>query len=205
MVLVPELLFWITNSREIFFNPVPDFGTRTAIMTRMVSLYIFAALFFFNWGSKRSRMFYLSLPVTSLERVAVAFTFMMVLMPVLVEGLNLVSHFIFVPLFDYIHGTSLQEKELYAYSEWGLICKVIFYNLSLCSIFALGSLIFGQGGSVITLLIFSVPFAIYKWLWWSVLVKLLAPNTQPEIILYFIFPACWVAMYFVMKKKEVHT
>ena len=201
MVLVPDILFWITNSWKITHIPNPDLGVANAMITRTLFLYVFSALFFGFFDSKHKKMSYFSLPVSVLERVAVAFTYVVILAPVLFKGITIVFNFVSVQLFDHIHGTSLQA---YFKSDFKLEFYVMFFNVALCCIFVLGSLIFGKKGQVITLFTILVfLFFIYgKLLIWFMKIGIFNIYNDPEDILYYIFPLCWIAMYFVMKRKE---
>jgi len=194
MVLVPDLLFWIIKSWEIT-HPNSHTDTETVMIAKTLFLYIFGATFFNNLESKNKKMLYFSLPVSALERVAVAFTFVTVLMPVLYSGIFTLSNLVSAQLFDHIHGTS------FMYSELMLPFQPLFFHLSLCSIFALGSLMFGKKGSIITLLAIVAFLYIYRWLWyWLKYFEIVNHNVGN--ILFFIFPLCWAAIYFVMKRKQ---
>ena len=198
MVMMPDIIFWITNSWKIAYIPNPHLSVETSMLVRMLFLYVFGALFFGHFDSKRKKMFYFSLPVSVLERVAVAFTFVMILTSILFLATYLVSNFVSVQLFDYIHGTSLM------YSKWLLPFIPLFFNSTLCCVFALGSLMFGKKGPAIILLVIFVFLFICKWLliWLRYHLEIVISNNGFENILYYIFPLCWAIMYFVMKRKE---
>ena len=198
MVLAPDILFWIINSWKIVYYPDSHLNVETAMIIRILFLYVFGALFFSHFDSKHKKMFYFSLPVSALERVAVAFTFVMVLAPVLFLITYSVFNFVSVQLFDHIHGTFLM------YPKWVLPLKPLFFNSTLCCIFVLGSLMFGKKGLIITLLAIVVLFFIYRWLWFWLRfhLEIVISNNYSDYILFFIFPLCWMAMYFVMKRKE---
>ena len=196
MVLVPDMLFWIIKSWEIYHpNSLSD--TESVMIAKTLFLYIFGASFFNNLALKNKKMFYFSLPVSTLEKVAVAFTFVMVFMPVLYSGIFTLSNLVSAQLFDHIHGTS------FMYSKLILPFQPLFFHSSLCCIFALGSLMFGKKGSVLSILFiiafFSICILILKWL--HVLSVSVPKNLTVDVFVYLI-PFWWVLMYFVMKRKE---
>jgi len=197
MVLVPDMLFWIINSWKIVYHPSSHLGVESTMVARTLFLYIFGALLFNYMSSRHKKMFYFSLPVSPLERIAVAFTFVVVLVPILYLSTTTVFNFVSVQLFDHIHETSLQT-----YFKFGLPLKPLFYNLTLCCIFVLGSLMFGKKGPIITLLVIVVFLFIYRWLWGLLEYNKIVNHNSVDNILYYIFPLCWVMMYFVMKRKE---
>jgi hypothetical protein len=152
-------------------------------------------------------MFYFSLPVSPLERVTVAFTFVMVLMPVLLLTVFTVFDFLFVQLFNHIHGTSVEMffKTSSPFGSLGLMFVMLFSYLSLTSIFTLGSLMFGKNGIIITLIAASFIMLICSF----ILIKILSLSWADSNIivgnvvsLFFLLPVWWVLMYFAMKKKE---
>jgi len=199
MVLAPDLLFWVTNTWKIVYYPDSNLNVETAMIVRMLFLYVFGALFFANMSSRRKKMIFFSLPVSTLERIAVAFTFVMVLMPALFYGITIIFDLTSVQLFDRIHGTSLQK-----YLKFGFPFIPLFFNSTLCCIFALGSLMFGKKGPAITVLVIVAFLFLLKWLliWLAYSVKIGGYWGFLDNIMYYLFPVCWVLMYLVMKKKE---
>ena len=199
MVLVVPLLFWMNSDWETidkFMEKYPykyefyandsqydisHFYPRLShiqvlFLTGMFFLYIYGGWFFNNLTSKQKRMFNFSLPATTLERVALVFTCVMILMPILLLIVFNVFDFLSVQLFNHIHGTSEQmflinPKPLFdrgEYSLYGgiaLILVSLLGYLSNTSILMLGSLMLGKKGqaiSVVFMIVFlSICYRLY--------------------------------------------
>ena len=219
LVLVTGLLFGLFGDwkphgelQQTRFKDVPVF-----LVTVVIFMYIYAAWFFDSLSSKHKKMFYFSLPVLPLERTVLTFTFVMVLVPIILLAVFIISDFITIQLFNHIHEVSEQmffqqifepfsrESEQIAYlALWG--------HLSITSVFALGSLIFGKKGPVISIFFMIVCSYIYYKLLDMFLYIFQNANFKNahEDVLYnkflyafiFAFIFCWIAMYFAMKKKE---
>ena len=165
MVLVVGLLFWLPNDWKSVETPRLD-QFKPFPLTAIFFLYIYGGWFFESLSSKHKKMFYFSLPVSPLERVTVAFTFVMILMPVLLLTVFNVFDFIFVHLFNHIHGTSVQmffkttsSKEMGSYLPYGgmaLSFVMLLGYLSCTSAFTISSLIFGKKGPVVTIIFYLV-------------------------------------------------
>ena len=206
MVLAVGVLFWLTSTWKPVVNPRLG-QMETFSVTGMLFLYVYAAWFFDSLSSKHKKMFYFSLPVSSLERIAAAFSCVMVFFSVLYLSVFSVFDFIAVQLFNHIHGTSVQmffRTGFSCYIEMSLF-EVILRFLSIASIFTLGSLMFGKKGLVMSIT-FMIAFGfIYFWICkWLMMFDL---HNQNIVINFHIFtyflPVCWTMMYFVMKRKEV--
>ena len=172
MVLVICLAFLLPSDWKTVENPRLH-QWATIPFVAIFFLYIYGGWFFDRLSSKRKGMFYFSLPVTPLERVVVAFTFVMILFPVILLSVFTVFDFIFVQLFNHIHGTSEQMlfnttsiKDIgLTYGGIGLTSVMLLGYLSNASILMLGSLMFGKKGPVISI-IFVIAFSfIFLWLW----------------------------------------
>jgi len=202
MVLVIGLLFWLSGSWKSVDYPILEHEV-TFYLTIILFLYLYGAYFFESLHSKHKGMIYFSLPVSSLERVAVVFTYVMALMPVLMLAVYTLFDYISVQLFNHIHGTSIQMFFKKPYPD-GLngetLYVVLLIFLTCTSIFALNSLIFGKKGQVI-----SVIFII---LYLYVQYKIIGPAAHGEFIIngviVYLLPICWAAMYFVMKRKQAY-
>ena len=207
LVLVVGLLFWLTSNWKDVDNP--HFGQmETFSITGLFFIYIYGAYFFESLSSRHKRMFYFSLPVSPLDRVAVAFTYVMILMPVLILTIFTVFDFAAVQLFNHIHETLEQMffKTSSPFGNIGMMVVMLFSYLSFTSIFTFGSLIFGKKGIVITLIASCILLFISSF----ILIKILSipPWNVSDIIkgnilnFFFLLPVWWVLMFFVMKKKE---
>ena len=217
MVLVTGLLFWLSSNWKTvdkLLEENPDFINYnssyhyptlgqwpTFVLVGIFLLCMFGGWFFDSLTSKHKKMFYFSLPVLPLERVAVSFTSVMVLMPVLFLTVFTVFDFLFVHLFNYVHGTSVQMifKTGSRYGGVGMIIWLAIF-FSITSIFTLGSLIFGKKGPVISMIV--IIALLYIWNRSSILFDM-----HPDIVINsgsfsLLIPICWTMMYFVMKRKE---
>jgi len=198
-------LFFLASSWENAGNDLPlKLGQMAAFgATGIVFLFIYSANFFESLTSKNRKMFYFSLPVSPLERVAITFTFVAIVAPLLFWTVFTMFDFIAVQLFNQIHETSVQMffKDI-------IMNEKTFENylgyLSIVSIFTLGSLMFGKKGPVISI-IFMITFGIvYLWVCkWLMVFGLHGSDIVIDfhIFIYFL-PVWWVLMYFVMKRKE---
>ena len=180
--------------------------------TGLLFLYIYGASFFKSLSSKNRKMFYFSLPVSPLERVAVAFSFVMILMPVLILTVFNVFDFVAVQIFNQIHdisGQMLFSKGAYTdYSSenFRVFLKInILAHLSYTSIFTLGSLMFGKKGPVVSIVSLIAFVIVCQWLWITFFGTLNSSFVMDYINNYmylYLLPLCWAGIYFVMKRKE---
>jgi hypothetical protein len=217
MVLVTGLLFWLTSNwktvdKFMEINPhlinddityfYPRLGQGpTFLLTGIFLFCIFGGWFFESLTSKQKRMFYFSLPVLPLERITVAFTFVMILMPVLFFTIFTVFDFIFVQFFNHVHGTSVQMFfKTASYYEGTRKIILLSIPLSITSIFTLASLIVGKKGPVISII--AIIALLYIWVRSSMLFDVHPDDLLNSGIFTLIIPVCWMLMYFVMKKKE---
>ena len=209
IVAIFGLFLW-ASSWENAGNDLPlQLGQMAAFgATGIVFLFIYSANFFESITSKNRKMFYFSLPVSPLERVAVAFTFVVVFMPILILTVFSFFDLIAVHLFNHIHGVSMQmffKTRVPLDSLNPMFVNILGY-LSYASVFTLGSLMFGKRGSVISIAFLIAFFVICQWLW-NLFSDTLHPTFVIDYIKNYIFiyllPICWAEMYFVMKRKEV--
>ena len=209
------LFLWIVSRQNLeipnsAFTELLNVGQMVIFsITGVLFLFIYGAMFFKSLASKHKRMFYFSLPVSPLERVTVAFSFVLVLMPVLILTVFNAFDFIATQLFNQIHGASEQMliKAKFPVDSLNLNPMVIrtLSFLSYISVFTLGSLIFGKKGPVLSVVFLIVFFVVSEKLW------NLIPDTSTSTfvvdyiknyIALYLLPICWAAMYLVMKKKE---
>ena len=202
MVGIP-FLFWFFNAWGNLDNPRLKRVDTLLLVLGLICLY--GAYYFIGiLRPKRKRMSYFSLPFTPLERVSVAFTFAMALMPILIMTVFTVSDFIFVQLFNHIHETSEQMLfKLQTPSSSGPV-KWVFgmLGMSLCftSIFALGSLMFGVKGPIASIIFIVVLTFIYDR---YVMIFGKLPDFIESIVIVCLIPIfCLAMMYFIMKRKE---
>jgi len=202
MALSVGLLFWLVSEWKTDANPRLEQVT-VFFITLVLFLYSYGAWFFESLCSNHKRMFYFSLPVTSLERVAVAFLFVIVLMPILILLVFSLFDFFAVQLFNHIHGTSVQiffTKPPFATKR--LMIAALLTYLSNASFFTLFTLMFGKKGLVLSILCFIGFFLILGWLSQTFFAGFTFMDFIESGFYSFFLPICWVAMYFVMKKKE---
>ncbi len=168
-------------------------------------LYIYGANFFDSLSSKNKGMFYFSLPVSAFERVAVAFTFVMILLPVLLLIIFSAFDFIFVQLFNHIHGVSVQMffKTASPLGSIGLLPSMVWAYLSYTSFFVLGSLMFGKKGITITFIVTAVFVFIFFWLRFFIYGQMSIIDFFRSSFFVLLIPVCWVMLFFAMKRKEV--
>jgi hypothetical protein len=206
MVLVVGFLFWFSGDWNHVSKPQLA-QEQTFIITGMLFMYIYGAWFFESLSSKRKKMFYFSLPVSPLERVLVAFTFVMVFMPALMLSIYTIFDFVFLQIFNHIHGITTQMlfKIPYPVGPMGFLLISLFCFLSTSSIFTLGSLLFGKKGPILSILFYIVSLCIYvlvlRWFFRGRYLTY-APILLINYIHICFIPIYWVMMYFVMKKKE---
>ena len=212
MALTVGFMFWATSTWKVANNP--RLGQTETFVVACLFLYVFSAWFFDSLSSKSKKMFYFMLPVSPLERVTVAFTYVMVFMPLLIFSIFTVFDFVAVHLFNHLHDAS---KHMLLYSTAvtieGLAVNpmpsflfLLLSYVSISSFFVLGSLMFGKKGPVLTIafLIF-LPILYIRLHRWLIEIGF---EVESKIILWqnnifiYLFPFCWLAMYFVMKKKE---
>ena len=200
MLMIP-FLFWLFNT-WVNVEYSPRLRRVDALFIMGIFLFIYGAFFFIgSFSSKHKMLFYFSLPETPLERVAVAFTFVAILGPVFVATVFTGFDFIFVQLFNHIHGTS---EQMLMYIQAPTPAKWFFSVLggvsSFISIFTLGALMFGKKGPVVSIIFITLCMFIIDRI---VIVFGKIPNFIENLILGFGLVFCWVMMYLVMKKKEV--
>ena len=208
LVLVTGFQFWLFSDWKAVSKPeLGQFKTFFKIVA--IPMYIYGALFFWNLSIKHKKMFYFSLPVSSLERFAVAFTYVMVLMPVFLLTVFTLFDFLSVQIFNHIHETSTQmffKMPLpVPIGHKGLLFISLSSFLSNTSIFTLGSLLFGKKGPLISIILFMFTVGI------CVLIEQLFFKENSPTLLHFmiinniylfIILIFWTTMYFVIKKKE---
>jgi len=213
------LFLWI-SSRAMF--KIPDVGyaellfagqAATFFTTGVLFLFVYGARFFSSLASKNRKMFYFSLPVSPLERVAVAFTFVSAFVPLLFWIIFTIFDCITVQIYNQMHDTSVQmfykmtiENDSYNSMKAATFVTYLGY-LSFVSIFALGSLIFGKKGPVLSILSIIAIFTIYSCIMkWLKVLGVSVPNTftigSGRDLFDFLIPLWWILMYFVMKRKE---
>ena len=196
------------SDEHFFFGQSVIFGA-----TGILFLFTYGAKFFSNLTSKHKGIFYFSLPVSSLERIAVTFTFVVVFMPILILVFFNVFDFIAVQLLNHTHGTSEQilikiksalGSVMHLTSVSPMIISLLGY-ISYASIFTLGSLMFGKKGSVISiafLIVFFVSCGLARNLFFNTPNSAFIIDYIKNYVYVYLLPICWTAMYFVMKRKE---
>ena len=205
MVLVTGLVFGITSDWKTIDNP--KLGQIRPFSMIVVLPIIYGVFFFKSLNFTHKRMFYFSLPVSPLERIAEAFTYVMAFLPVLVLIVFTVCDFVSVQLFNHIHGTSVQMffKTPSPFERIGLIFVLILGYLPYASLFMLCSLKYGKRGLIVA----SIAIVIFVIISTLIFIIILSDNSAGTVMIkgnflssIFFTPVCWVLMYFVMKKKE---
>jgi len=211
------LFLWISFNQNLVGQNISEMISAVQIglfaATGLLFLYVYSSKFFGSLVSKNRKMFYFSLPVSTFEKVVVAFTFVVVLLPVLILIVFNVFDFITVQLFNQIHGTSVQMffKTPAPFNSFGLMFMMILSYLSYASVFVLGSLMFGKKGPDLSIVFFIVFVSFYAWLksYFGLHQKIYDAGNSMFIIDFienwvfiYLLPICWTAMYFVMKRKE---
>ena len=209
------LFLWI-SSREQFGIPYSAYSELVGAgqmiifaITGILFLIIYSAQFFKSLASKHKKMFYFSLPVSPLERVAVAFTFVLIFMPVLILIVFNVFDFINIQIFNQIHGASEQMFIKSTHNLGSLSLNTMGINIlgwmSYASVFVLCSLMFGKKGPVISIVFLIAFFSGYQLLWNRYIdaanSTFMVDYIKNHAYIY-LLPICWTAMYFVMKRKE---
>ena len=217
MALATGMLFWMFSdwiTADKYFenhpisssNPYPHLGQElTFTIMGVFMLCIFGGWFFDSLTSKQKKIFNFSLPVLPLERIAVAFTSVMIVMPVLLLTIFSAFDFIFVQIFNHIHGTSVQMFFIddSHFINTGRISGLLSL-LSLTSIFTLGSLIFGKKGPAISIIFIIIMLYLINTLVIKNFIIARSHDTYIMMNSHFILliSLCWLMMFFVMKKKE---
>ena len=203
MVIGIPILFWLFGTWRLADNPRLD---QIRVFTILPGIFVFllGATFFESLNSKHKGMFYFSLPVSTLERIAVAFTYEMILMPVLVLTIFTVFDFVFVQLFNHIHEASEQMffKTTIPNGSRIVMFVSLLVFLSFTSIFTICSLRYGKKGPMISV-IFIVGFMIFFLLYRASVGTLQVGDFFKSNFSILPIPVCWTAMYFVMKRKQV--
>ncbi|MDR0815210.1 MAG: hypothetical protein LBN37_05615 [Bacteroidales bacterium] len=177
-------------------------------------LLIFSGNFFESIGSKNKGMFYFSLPVSPLERVAVAFTFVMILFPALFLLIFSAFDYCAVQAFNSIHHTNVKMIEL-DLNITGIYALLI-------SAFALGSFMFGKNGMIKTglslfalvLVYFGLTLLIFRFILNGLSFGININSNDIRIndipfndlftsAWYLLIPLFWIILYFKIKEKEV--
>ena len=148
-------------------------------------------LFFFDdLNIKNKGMLYFSLPVSPLERISVAFTFVIVIFPTLMFLVFTVFDYCYVQLYNHIHGTWKQTSSILVFSSLSL------GFLSLASAAMWRSLKFGTKKTWHNLVSFPLFILILRFVFKISFIKIFN-------ICALIFPVFWIMMYYAMKKREV--
>ena len=219
MVAATSLLFWLFTNWKTAENPHLVQKIAFSIVG-ILFIFIYGSNFFESLSSKYRGMFYFSLPVSPLERIAVAFTYVMVLLPFIFLIIFSVSDFLFVQLFNHVHDASEQMYFMKTLSlkhiKLPLVFSITWSFLSFTSIYTLGSLVFGKNGMIISMIITTIIifiiFCVISWLWIIIYgpISTYGPKLITDFIIFFasyiyplIIPLCWGMMYYCMKRKEV--
>ena len=206
MIATTLLSFWMSSNWKAIENPhLGQVGTFSIV--GIVFFYIYGSNFFESLSSKQKGMFYFSMPVSPLERIGVAFTSVMVILPLIFLIIFFVSDFLFVQLFNYVHNTS--EQMFFAKTSpleqirLPFVFALAWSYLSYTSAYALGSLVFGKNGVMITTAIVFIILAIFFWLRAVIYGSISVLDFFNSPIFFMIIPLCWGMMYYCMKRKEV--
>ena len=205
MIAATLLSFWMFTNWKAIENP--HLGQmETFSVLGLFFFYIFGSNFFDSLSSKHKGMFYFSLPVSSLERIGVAFTSVMIILPFIFLVIFFVSDFLFVQLFNHVHDASEQMffVKTSPLKQLSFVSAMTWAYLSFTSIYVLGSLVFGKSGMFISTVISFIFLFGFFWLWAIIYgSKISIIDFFNSLIFPLIIPLCWSMMYFCMKRKEV--
>ncbi len=220
MIVLSFMMFgqWTHGKTTSYFGQEEVF-----LLNGFICLLFFAGTFYESFSSKYKGMFYFSLPTSSLEKLAVSFTYVMVLFPMVYIGIYYLADFFAVQHFNAIHGTDKSMYHLFSTDK-----EPILMILFLMPIFALCSLMFGKVGIVktgfvvlaVVLLFVGLSKLVYGQIIpvkpvWETYSKISFKTDQTSILLeannffggyvfwYLFIPVCWVVYYFKLKEKEV--
>ena len=205
MVAATLLLFWLSSNWKSVENPHLS-QMETFSVVGIIFFYMYGGNFFDSLSSKHKGMFYISLPVSSLERIGVAFTSVMIILPLIFLVIFSISDFLFVQLFNQVHDASEQMffMKTSPLKQLSFVSAMTWVYLSFTSIYVLGSLVFGKSGMFISTVISFIIWFVFFWLWviiYDSKVSVLDFFNSPIFPL--IIPLCWSLMFFYMKRKEV--
>ena len=166
IILVTLVVNWLAwMSGNLSPDEYPRFQVEKGIINLdvpLILLYIYGAWFFNGLRSKSKRAHYFSLPVSPLERVMVAFTFVVILFPVLLTTFFTVCDFVYIQIFNHIHGVSMPMfiKPTNPFGIPATSWVTVLWYISIISMFTLGSLLFGKNGLVMiftVVLLLTIP------------------------------------------------
>ena len=156
-----------------------------------------------NLGSKSKRMFSFSLPVSPFERVMVAFSFVVMFVPVFVLTIFCINDYLFVQLYNEIHKASEQMLIFkFTPTKWGDVNFFSVYLVNLFAfipIFALCSFFLRNRGLFLSISLYMIFMFSFEKRMGCYISNLF--ETVMYVLLFQVF--CWMLMYFGMKKKEV--
>ncbi|MDR3261274.1 MAG: hypothetical protein LBT78_05505 [Tannerella sp.] len=197
-----------------YFDHEPVFG-----ISCFIFMLFYAGTFCEPLNSKYKGMFYFSLPATPLERLAVIFSYVMVLFPAVLLSILYVEDYLAVAIFNSIHGAQKHLLSLFAL-EW----KVVLVMPQFVSGIALCSFMLGRAGILKAgflffigmLLSFLIASGVYNLIipahisnieWNGVWIEKYQTTLSVDSIYtqawYLLAPVCWVVFYFKLKEKEV--
>jgi len=210
LVVIASIMIYWSNVRLLDENQ--DFSEIQIILLITLGMFVmlaFGAGFFNKLHSKRKGMFYVSLPALPLERVAAAFTYIAVIVPLFFFVIFGTIEFVVAQIFSQVHGTATQMLFSGNFPSNVSVFTILLSFLSFSSISAFWSLVFGKKGAIATV------FFIFGWTMLVVLIVSwliekefyeLPPYdgiTIGNYLFVYLIPIWWILMYFVMKRKEV--
>ncbi len=205
----------LENREEVFLS---DFGSFTFIAAGMFFILILSGTFFQRVNTKENGMFFFSLPTSKLEKWAVAFSYTMVIFPLIYLGLFYTVNFFVIQALNsiyHIHFHMLSPAQI------GLDWAIILFLLT--SFAVLGSLFLGKNGVFISFLVFVFLAVVLP----IIIQYLFAPANTTQMYLgmlvddttgntltlsrslivyqfkYLLIPLCWILLYLKIKEKEV--
>jgi hypothetical protein len=199
----------------------PSLNQSETLIIGSFVLLIYSGNFFDSIGSKYKGMYYFTLPVSPLERVAVTFTYTMILFPALFLLMFSCFDYFAILIFKSIHHIN-EEMVLFTNTvTW----EGIYIYIVLISALTLGSFMFGKNGVIKTgillfllvLFFFGLQSLIYK----SILPFNFSTTFPDQIRIddkgyyylsinnifisawYLVAPLIWIILYFKLKEKEI--
>jgi len=196
-VFVTAFMFWWSLAWEDL--------ARTPIFVLIVLVSPALSLLFFEVLDRKNRrkMFYFSLPASALERVAVYFTFAMIIVPIFMLAIFTVSDFIALHLYNYINDASevMFFKTIFSSqcscsssSSFSLSDFVLFFGFMSLSILMSLFILFGKEMQNI-LFFFVFPALLLL----NHFVFQLSYSTIMNVLA-MLLPIFWILMFFAIKK-----
>lgn len=210
VVLTIVIFVSFTSGQQFDVSQFKHIQATVFILSGILVSLAFGAVFFNKLHSKEKGMFYVSLPILPLERIAVTFFCSAIVVPVLFLIIFNIFDFFAVQLLNYTSGAS--EQMLFVGNFPSNLFAIFLSFFSFFSISAFWSLAFGKKGTIATAFFIAVSITVYALIfaWLDKIGVVPKPPEGFQIAIgygddFFVYmiPIWWILMYFVMKRKEV--